>query len=137
LRHATRDEVKAALDGLSSIGDVGVVFPKGLHKGANMTVCHPSYVNQTGVVITFFTELGALPLIKGRFADGSPITVLETSKGTKENAECSNRGICDYATGMCQCLPGFAGSSGNQSFGLRRDCGMRTDDGFTLNPYYK
>ena len=89
-----------------------------------------------GIKVTFYTELGDLPSIIAKFSDGTPIPVAEAVKGTKENAECSNRGLCDYDTGLCECFPGFAGSAGNQSFGLRRDCGMRTDDGFTLNPYF-
>lgn len=31
----------------------------------------------------------------------------ELFKGDKENAVCSNRGICDYSTGLCKCFTGF------------------------------
>jgi hypothetical protein len=35
--------------------------------------------------------------------------------GTKENVECSNRGVCDYASGLCQCFTGFT----------NRDCSIQ------------
>jgi len=35
--------------------------------------------------------------------------------GTKENVECSNRGICDYSSGICQCFTGFT----------NRDCSVQ------------
>ena len=57
-------------------------------------------------------------------------------KGTKENAECSNRGVCDYEAGQCQCISGFSSSAGNVTVGVRRDCGRRGPFGLTLNPYY-
>jgi hypothetical protein len=34
-------------------------------------------------------------------------TVEETRKGSSENVMCSNRGTCDYSTGICKCFQGF------------------------------
>jgi hypothetical protein len=155
-------ELELLLEELSTIGDVEVDIP-GAGNDPNATVCDEAFgysgpsFNASGqerfvaggfrgVQVRFLTELGDLPLLialpqdpKQR-RDGkevwAKIAVNETVKGTKENAECSNRGMCDYSTGECMCMPGFSGSAGNQSTGLRRDCGRRSEDGFTLNPYY-
>ena len=34
-------------------------------------------------------------------------SVEEVTKGSKESAVCSNRGVCDYETGTCVCAEGF------------------------------
>ena len=43
--------------------------------------------------------------------------------GTKEYIECSNRGICDKNSGLCNCLKNFYSSNGLGSSGKRGDCG--------------
>ena len=47
--------------------------------------------------------------------------------GTKENALCSNRGLCDRSTGVCSCFDTFgdiyASSNGYGAAGTRGDCG--------------
>ena len=35
------------------------------------------------------------------------LAIAEAVKGSKENAECSNRGLCDYTTGLCKCFQGY------------------------------
>ena len=44
---------------------------------------------------------------------------------------CSNRGLCDAATGECACFPWYGSSDGVAGPGLMRDCGwkMRTAAG--------
>ncbi len=56
----------------------------------------------------------------------SPPNVLGTDskykhkvKGTKEDAICSNRGLCDVTTGICICEPGFDSSDGYNNPGPR------------------
>eukprot|EP00941_MAST-03F_sp_MAST-3F-sp1_P001949 g1949.t1 len=43
----------------------------------------------------------------GYFASSGGFTITETVKGNKENIVCSNRGLCDYATGICKCFNGY------------------------------
>jgi hypothetical protein len=43
--------------------------------------------------------------------------------GSKEWVECSNRGICDRASGECVCNEGMGPSDGNGGLGERNDCG--------------
>ena len=46
--------------------------------------------------------------------------------GTKENAVCSNRGICNELTGTCKCFLQYGSSDGWNGFGPRGDCGHLT-----------
>jgi hypothetical protein len=38
-------------------------------------------------------------------------SVAETTKGTYESYECSNRGACDGKSGLCACYEGYSGQS--------------------------
>lgn len=70
------------------------------------------------------------------------ITFSETVKGNKENAECSQQGICgkvadcfvslplsstvnwaDRESGECKCFASYMTSDGNGNEGTRADCG--------------
>lgn len=48
-----------------------------------------------------------------------------STTGTREYALCSNRGDCDYATGVCNCYGGFTQSDGAGGSGTIGDCGYR------------
>ena len=46
--------------------------------------------------------------------------------GTTENDFCSNRGICNEHTGVCQCFTQWSSSNGANGPGDRGDCGYVT-----------
>lgn len=46
--------------------------------------------------------------------------------GTRESVYCSNRGLCDFSTGVCACGTGFASSNGAGASGTLGDCGIGT-----------
>jgi len=37
----------------------------------------------------------------------SGLQVFVDQRGTTEEAECSNRGLCDQSTGICECFKGY------------------------------
>ena len=53
------------------------------------------------------------------------VYVVETTKGTKENALCSLHGECNFETGLCKCFDGWRSSDGFGKKGVRGDCGAR------------
>lgn len=81
--------------------------------------------------IEFQQDFGRVPMIVGDltnlyFTDGSRVPRLlisEQQVGTKEDAFCSNRGICDTSLGACGCSTGYTTSNGKAAIGTRGDCG--------------
>jgi hypothetical protein len=46
--------------------------------------------------------------------------------GTREYVECSNRGVCNYVSGVCACFGGYSSSDGASGLsGVVGDCGYR------------
>jgi len=145
---ATEAQVKEALEALSSIGSVSVIFttkknvtdfgvvdevtnalrvatPEELN--AVDVACTADKSNQ--VLIQFLTELGDVPdatiILDGVeevevHTDGQGLSVL----GTKENIVCNGRGLCDHSNGWCKCFEGFTSSDGQGREGERGDCGF-------------
>lgn len=50
-------------------------------------------------------------------------TVVRTVAATRVGYECSNRGVCNRATGECECYAGYCSSDGMGRKGVRMDCG--------------
>ena len=102
--------VRQILAGSNPISDVSVACASA-----------PGTVN----FIEFGTNFGDLPeLVITSTALSSPtVSVAEDVKGRKEDSECSEKGICDRATGICKCFSGYTTSDGYGNPGLRGDCG--------------
>jgi hypothetical protein len=109
-------------------------------QGATITVVETQkgVLNGTNYVdITFIHNLGDPPMLQpvdvnladpDASLDADPdvtlgVHVWERRKGTYENAECSDKGICDRSTGRCKCFKGFTSSNGKGGGGARGDCG--------------
>ncbi|KAG6977028.1 hypothetical protein JG688_00000758 [Phytophthora aleatoria] len=135
--NAVESDVKVALEELSTIGEVDVTFSGG-------AVACSSSLNIV-VMVDFLTELGDLPplsgsntllqdRINGDARDGSGSLVFVTGgdtllgqtsvKGTREDAFCSNHGICDFSTGICTCHANYGGSDGKGGPGTIANCGF-------------
>jgi hypothetical protein len=108
---ATPDELEAALEALDTIGNVEVS-------------CSPSGSICSGVcLITFLTEMGDLPDLQPSSTGLTLLAVDEVTKGSKENDECSHRGMCNFSTGVCECFMGYGSSDGQGNPGTLADCG--------------
>jgi len=118
--------VKAALESMPfEIDSVDVSFA-----GGATTACS---AGGTHISVSFSTELGNLPAMTvysqttagmvAIYANGATSGVTVSRDGTKEAQVCSGRGICDYASGVCQCFVGWASSDGYNGEGDRGDCG--------------
>ena len=135
--NANEVEIEAHLESLSTVDDVVVELTAGVACSDQST---PHYI-----VVTFVTNHGDLPSIKpivnnlidvnngnmagsgtiAIFADGQEIGGYTSTRGTKEDDECSNKGICDYLTGQCICVAGYGSSDGKGNQGSKGDCGYR------------
>lgn len=115
--NSTSAEVRAALEALDSIGEVSVVP---LVDGATDHLCL-----QTGgqFIVTFKTEHGDLPMVQFAVENVNTFDITQYLPGTKENLECSGRGLCDHSLGQCACFPGYGSSDGKGGQGNNRDCG--------------
>lgn len=123
--NANTATVQAALEALPTLTSVTVIF-----SGAQ--ACTEA---GTTFTVEFLQEFNSLPKLVGDTTNlanlnslsGNPVlTSAKQVDGTKENEECSKRGLCDTATGYCTCSTNYATSNGYAASGTRGDCGYTT-----------
>jgi len=124
--YATLEVFEAALEDLLSIRDVQITFNNNTE-----FICNSTDWEST-IDIEFLTEHGDLPMMTAdttylydNTTHAPVFEIIEVQRGTKENVECSSRGICGEDTGVCICLPGYNSSDGRDAPGERGDCGYR------------
>jgi len=129
-------EVESALRNLSSFrhySDYGHVniTAAGSHLGICSTTTN---VNTTIELRSQYGNLHELEVIDGmKFSNQFLNFTVDSSKGTTQAKVCSNRGMCDYKTGTCNCfyhstvkkdvLRRMVSSDGNRNMGTKGDCG--------------
>ena len=122
-------ELEVALESLGTIVDVRL-SSTGLDPDTTV-ICSES---GSSTLIEFLSPTGDVPLLKASLIDIDSAFVQEQVKGTKEDAVCSGRGLCDETTGSCACFAGFGSSDGQGKEGRLDDCGyvipiFRCEDG--------
>lgn len=120
---ASLSELRSYLRALSSVTDEGI----------SITGSDPPCKSAGGTVYIEFTQdFGDLPLLVADYSGLShststaKVTIKEYKKGTKEDEWCSNRGICDFDSGVCTCNDDYGTSDGYNGEGTRGDCGYVT-----------
>ncbi|KDO33497.1 hypothetical protein SPRG_02305 [Saprolegnia parasitica CBS 223.65] len=129
---ASAADVEAALSAITS--GVSVVFD-----GGATTICSTL---GTSALVTFLHDFGPLPSLTLVLAAatltvsvqaGGTVALYGTSvatvANTKQSLECSGRGVCNQATGQCNCALYFTSSDGQGSLGPRPDCGYYNTTG--------
>ncbi|KAL3665398.1 Dkk4p [Phytophthora oleae] len=116
----------SALNALPTIGMVAVTYSTDTNGVTSSPACNPAGSNT--IRIEFLTNFGDLPPLRWILDGALTLTISVDGvggsvQGTKEEAVCSNRGICNHVTGVCRCVYGFTSSDGFGGEGDRGDCG--------------
>ena len=124
---ATPETALAALQDLTSIGQVNVTLNP--NSGETAKVCSATASDYHFFMVWFGTERGPLPLmeIKDNALTHSTAVNLNVDhqvSGAGTMRECSGKGECNRATGICECWPNWGSSDGYGNIGIRNDCGF-------------
>merc|ERR1711988_447389 len=98
------------LSGDGAATTVGFATAVGVATGSN---CDSSYIARHVITLDSMPTASATSVSKS-LEYTSPVgscSVSETTKGTYESYECSNRGACDGKSGLCTCYEGYSGQS--------------------------
>nr|AIG55691.1 secreted protein [Thraustotheca clavata] len=115
--------MQAKLLALPSISGIAVTY-----SGITQQAC--TILGNT-ITVEFTQDFSDVPSLVGNAAQLTlstagvqpKLTIVTTVQGTKENAYCSNRGVCDRTSGICTCFTNYFSSDGNGNIGKRGDCG--------------
>ncbi|ETV74018.1 hypothetical protein H257_11334 [Aphanomyces astaci] len=115
--------VQAKVGALPSVNGVAVSY-----SGITTQACT---ILGNNIALEFTQDFGDLPSVVGDASQLThssagmipTLTITTAVDGTKENAFCSNRGLCDRTSGICACFMSFFSSDGNGNIGTRGDCG--------------
>jgi hypothetical protein len=119
-----KPSVKFLVEGMETVDTVQVSF-------VTANALHACQELGTAIKITFLGDFGGLPLLtsdasalvlNGIRGQQHDIDVVRTQVGTKEDAECNNRGLCDREEGRCKCFAGYSSGNNHQQKGVRGDC---------------
>lgn len=124
-------QVQAALEALPTIGKGNTKIVMNGDSSMSGQACT---VYGTSWTVEFLQNFASLPLmvpdkrklIYSNSLTGTQLVVAKKVQGTKESEQCSNRGICDTASGVCSCSDFFDTSNGYNKPGTRGDCGYAT-----------
>jgi len=114
---ASSAQVQAALQSVPAVGLVSVDVNDAAGEDR---LCSPK---GSAFLVTFRTTHGPLPLLQYSVQNIANLFVTEYRKGNKAVLECSGRGVCDRALGLCECFDGYGSSDGVGGAGTMRDCG--------------
>ena len=126
-------DVAAITEALENLPTLGVGHVNVLL--TNAQACTESGSTSTSFTVEFLQDFGSLPLMVAdssnlynlnSISGDASLSVSKQIDGTKEDSQCSSRGLCDTTTGYCTCNTNYDTSNGYAESGTRGDCGYAT-----------